>query len=101
MLFLIAAIGLCGLLLAKFFLDSALKNVPKAHWSAGISPLWSLWIRYRGIENSEVEKAHAIQGPIIQLGPDELSVNFIDGGVRTVYGSFEKHRWYRSFWNLG
>ena len=46
--------------------------------------------------------AHQKHGPIIRLGPNEISVNQVDGGIRTVYGGgFEKGEWYRIFDNYG
>src|SRR5262245_36142289 len=89
------------LYLSILFITSPLSKIPKAHWSVSIFPAWILWARFRLCENSSVQIAHAIHGPIIRLAPNELSINFVDGGIKTVYGSFEKHVWYRSFWNMG
>ncbi|KLJ13509.1 unspecific monooxygenase [Blastomyces silverae] len=45
--------------------------------------------------NRTIHKAHQKYGPIVRLGPSEISVNCVDGGIRTVYaGGFEKHDWY-------
>ena len=42
-----------------------------------------------------IHNAHLKHGPIVRLGPNELSVNCIDGGLRTIYaGGFEKPDWY-------
>jgi hypothetical protein len=31
----------------------------------------------------------------VRLAPNEVSINCVDGGIRTVYaGGFEKHEWY-------
>lgn len=44
--------------------------------------------------NRTVHAAHQKHGPIVRLGPNELSVNCVDGGIRTIYaGGFEKHDW--------
>ncbi|KAF3482888.1 cytochrome P450 3A6 [Arthroderma uncinatum] len=42
-------------------------------------------------------------GPIVRLGPSEISINCYEGGLRTVYtGGYEKHEWYpRLFGSFG
>ncbi|KAF2820229.1 cytochrome P450 [Ophiobolus disseminans] len=92
---------LCGVFAFKLSCNTSLKDIPKAHWSVSISPIWILWIRFQQMENATVQAVHMKKGPIVRLGPNEISINSVDAGLRTVYGSFEKHRWYRSFWNLG
>lgn len=80
---------------------SPLSKVPAAHWSASISPLWILWIRFRVTENRTLHAAHEKLGSVIRVGPSELSVNDLDG-LRTVYaGGFEKGQWYSIFDNYG
>lgn len=80
---------------------SPLSKVPNAHWTAPFSPLWILWTRFRGRENRLVHAAHLRLGPVIRLGPNELSTNDV-GGLRTVYsGGFEKGQWYSIFDNYG
>lgn len=38
---------------------------------------------------------HKRRGPILRIGPNELSVNCYEGGLRTIYaGGFEKHDFY-------
>lgn len=45
--------------------------------------------------NKTIHDAHQRCGPIVRLGPGEVSINCVDGGIRTVYaGGFEKHDWY-------
>jgi hypothetical protein len=77
--------------------------IPWAHWSAGLSSSWILWIRYTRKENRTIHEAHHRLGPVIRLGPNEVSVNCIKGGIQTVYsGGFEKHEWYSNlFYNYG
>jgi hypothetical protein len=93
-------------LICKFFIYPAfvspLQQIPSAHWSAPFSSAWILWIRYTNRENREVHTAHLANGPIVRLGPNEISVNTVDGGIRTVYGGgFEKGDWYSIFDNYG
>jgi hypothetical protein len=80
---------------------SPLAGIPNAHWSAPFSNLWILWIRYKSLENRTVYAAHKILGPVVRLGPAELSVNDVNG-LRTIYaGGFEKGEWYSIFDNYG
>jgi hypothetical protein len=65
-------------------------------------------VRWRGIENATLKEAHARLGPIVCLGPQEVSINCVKGGVRDVYaGGFEKRdaksgfNWYGFFTNFG
>ena len=90
----IVAGALVPLAFYKFVISPAflspLAKVPSAHWSAPFSPLWILWIRYRRQENRKLHAAHLRLGPVIRLGPNEISVNDLTG-LRIVYGGgFEK-----------
>lgn len=83
-------------------LISPLRKIPPAHWSAPISPLWILYTRRRRNENTTIHALHQQLGPLVRLGPDEVSVNCVDGGIRTVYGGgYEKGAWYAVFNNYG
>ncbi|KAK4249572.1 cytochrome P450 [Corynascus novoguineensis] len=80
---------------------SPLSRIPNAHWSAPFSRLWILWIRRAHRENRTLHSAHRRLGPVIRVGPNELSINDFDC-VRTVYqGGFEKPSWYSVFDNYG
>lgn len=63
---------------------SPLSSIPSAHFTAPLSSFWILWIRYIGKENVTVYDAHMRLGPLVRLGPNEISVNCVDGGIRTV-----------------
>jgi cytochrome P450 len=82
---------------------SALSKVPNAHWSAPLSPLWILYHRLVQNDTPTVHAAHGTLGPIIRLGPNELSVNCVEGGIRTIYGGgYDKGDWYSNvFSNYG
>ena len=74
---------------------SPLSRIPPIHPTAPIS---SLWIRHhrRGgrVAFRLLSRAHKKHGPVIRLGPRELSVASLDG-LRTIYlGGFEKDDWY-------
>ncbi|KAI1387761.1 cytochrome P450 [Hypoxylon trugodes] len=82
-------------------LISPLSRIPKAHWSCSISPVWILWNRFNHRENRTLHAAHKRFGPVVRIGPNELSVNSADG-VKTIYqGGFDKHQWYSLFNNYG
>ncbi|OOQ88271.1 putative cytochrome P450 monooxygenase [Penicillium brasilianum] len=82
---------------------SPLAKIPNAHWSVPISPIWMLWRRFRMQNNRTIQAAHERLGPIVRLGPSEISINCVDDGIKSVYtGGFEKHEWYpRVFGSLG
>lgn len=81
---------------------SPLSKIPNAHTLAAITPLWILWNRYRNIEVQTVSTAHEKHGPVVRLGPTDLSVNCMNNGIRTVHGGgFEKSQWYDFFMNYG
>ena len=74
---------------------SPLSKVPNAHVTAGFSPVWMLWRRYKAQEVQTIHEAHLKHGPIVRLGPNEVSVNCVEDGIKTVYsGGFEKWTWY-------
>lgn len=101
----------CGLLLGlaiyRFIIFpvflSPLSKVPNAHWSAPFSPLWILYHRLMQNDTPTVHEAHRSLGPIIRLAPNELSVNCVEGGIRTIYGGgYDKGDWYSNvFSNYG
>ncbi|KAF4624297.1 hypothetical protein G7Y89_g13876 [Cudoniella acicularis] len=73
---------------------SALSQIPNAHPSTPFSRLWMLWNKLQGRQNRARFAAHERLGPVVRIGPQELSINCIDDGVRTIYGSgFDKHVW--------
>ena len=102
-------IGVCVLLLVLFYkyiitpiVVSPLSKIPNAHFTSPILPLWMSWKRRAGTENRTIFSLHQRLGPVVRLGPDEISVNS-PGGLRTIYlGGFEKDKWYRkAFLNYG
>jgi hypothetical protein len=99
-----AALGLACLYKFLIFpiVLSPLSKIPAAHPVARVSSLWILWVRYRCLEVSTIHALHERLGPVVLLGPNELSVNSLKGGILTVYsGGFEKGDWYDLFANYG
>lgn len=82
---------------------SPLSKIPNAHWSVPFSRAWILYYRSREEETPAVHAAHIRLGPMVRLAPNEISVNSVDGGIRTVYaGGYPKGNWYQNlFTNYG
>ncbi len=81
---------------------SPLSKIPNAHPTSPFSPLWILIKRFAQQENRTIHAAHVKYGDIVRLGPNEISVNCVDDGIRTIYtGGFEKWPWYNQFDNFG
>ncbi|KAI4142956.1 MAG: hypothetical protein LQ340_007149 [Diploschistes diacapsis] len=84
---------------------SPLRHVPAAHPLARHTRLWMLRARYLERDNRTTHAAHVRHGPVVLLGPREISVNCVDGaagGIRSVYaGNFDKDEWYAFFANFG
>lgn len=82
---------------------SPLSKIPNAHFTVPFSRIWSLQIKWEGRENAARLAAHERLGPIVRIGPKELSINSLNEGIRTVYdGNFEKSSWYSpEFWRYG
>ncbi|KAH8666749.1 cytochrome P450 [Xylariales sp. PMI_506] len=98
--FLFIAVGLYRYILYPVIL-SPLTKIPSAHWSSSFSSAWILWARFRGRENKTICEAHRKFGPVVRLGPSEVSINNVEA-VKTVYqGGFDKHVWYSVFDNYG
>ncbi|KAF2672410.1 cytochrome P450 [Microthyrium microscopicum] len=69
-------------------------KVPFAHPTSSISSLWITWKRRQGHEVRTIHKAHQQLGPVVRLGPNEVSVNSLDG-LRKIYaGSWDRHEWF-------
>jgi hypothetical protein len=80
-----------------------LSKIPNAHFTAPVCPLWMWWNRRGGCEGTRsIFLAHQHKGPIVRLGPNEVSVASVDG-LRQIYvGGFTKPKWYaEQFMNYG
>jgi hypothetical protein len=90
------------------YLCNPLRKIPAAHPLAPFTSLWIHYIRWSAVENATLKAAHDRLGPVVCLGPNEVSVNCVKGGIRDVYaGGFEKgethgtFNWYAFFANYG
>jgi hypothetical protein len=80
--------------------SSPLSKVPAAHTLAPFTSLWITWKRYSGKEFDAIDSAFREVGSIVRLGPRELAINVMEGGIRTVYGrGYHKPSWYNDFIN--
>jgi hypothetical protein len=80
---------------------SPLAKIPTPHWTCSISNAWILCARFGSRENRTLQAAHRRLGPIVRVGPEELSVASIEA-VKIIYqGGFDKHSWYSVFDNFG
>lgn len=82
---------------------SPLSKIPNAHFTCSVHPVWMWWKRRGGRQGiHSIFAAHQRQGPIVRLGPNEISVASLDG-LRQVYvGGFRKPKWYaEQFINYG
>ena len=81
---------------------SPLAKIPNAHWTSPSVSWWILWKRYRQQELPAAWEAHQRLGPIVRLGPKDLSVSCYNGGIRTIYGGgFDKPAYFDVFNNYG
>lgn len=96
---LLVALGIYKFIVHPAFI-SPLSKIPNAHWSASFSTLWIHNCRRLEKETFVTHEAHERLGPVVRLAPDVISVNNVDGGIRTVYGGgFEKGDWYKNVFN--
>lgn len=100
--FLVCSLAIYQWVIYPIFL-SPLSKIPNAHWSAPISRLWILSYRRVEQDTPTVHAAHQRLGPIVRIAPNEVSVNSVDGGIRTIYsGGYQKGDWYQNiFCNYG
>jgi hypothetical protein len=80
---------------------SPLSRIPSAHFTSHFLNGWIIWQRYLGRETKAIHDAHRRLGPIVRLGPRELSVNSADA-LRVIYSDrFDKDAFYHAFANYG
>ena len=80
---------------------TTVENTKNIHSVGAITSLWMLWIPVCNVENDNVFQAHKRYGPVVRLGPNELSVSCVDEGIKSIYGKgFEKTPYYSFFANF-
>jgi hypothetical protein len=78
-----------------------LSKLPYAHWTVPFSPSYITRARIQFTESRTIAALHEKHGPIVRLGPKEVSVASL-AGVKTVYitaGGFERTEWFGEFMN--
>lgn len=73
-----------------------LRHIPSAHWSIPfLGDVWITYQRFRERNNAVTYAAHLKHGSVVRMGANELSVNCVENGIKTIYaGGWEKHAWY-------
>jgi unspecific monooxygenase len=81
---------------------SPLNRIPNAHPSVPFIGFWMFWNHLQDREIHSAAEAFRKKGPVVRLGPNEIAVNVIEGGIKTVHnGGFHKSQWYDCFINYG
>jgi cytochrome P450 len=78
-----------------------LSKLPYAHWTVPFTSSYITKARNQFRESRSIAALHAKHGPIVRLGPKEVSVASL-AGVKTVYvtsGGFERTEWFEEFKN--
>jgi hypothetical protein len=101
---LVLASSVIGLIAYAYHIHG-LVRAPCAHPTSSFNPLWILWKRYQGSEQeiAVLTAAHHRHGPIVRLGPHEISVASSNIEVRRELsrGELWKPGWYLPFMNHG
>lgn len=77
--------------------SSCTQKIPNAHPLAPYTQLWILYCRWCGEEIHVVRQAHERLGPVVRLGPQEVSI--LEGAQEIYYARLEKTSWYEVFSN--
>ena len=72
------------LIVAIEYFRNPLRNVPGPFW-AKFSNAWLVWHTQQGSMHRVVMDAHAKYGPLVRLGPYEISTGDIDS-LKVIYG---------------
>ena len=102
----VGALAAVSLLLYKYVLHplflSPLSRIPGAYFTSHIIPLEAWPDKHTGANTRAVFAAHQKHGPVVRLGPNEISC-VTPTALRVIYtGGFEKHKFYEdAFVNYG
>ena len=79
---------------------SPLARIPRAHFLCSFSSLWILWVRFFCDEVIIIEEKHRKYGPLLRVGPQEVSVATLQGQLKVIMErTFVKPAWYSRFCN--
>ncbi|TVY43234.1 Tryprostatin B 6-hydroxylase [Lachnellula occidentalis] len=74
---------------------SPLSNIPNAHFTSPFTRAWLIYQKFKGCENRTRLSAHEKLGPVVRLGPNEISINHMDYVCELFNDkSFTKTAWY-------
>lgn len=103
---LVALVFLLSILIYKYLIYpiflSPLSKIPAAHPLCTFSERWLQWQQKHERESKSLYAAHEQHGPIVRIGPKEVSVNSLEGLRRIYTAGLEKHAtFYEKFTNFG
>ncbi len=78
---------------------SPLSKLPAAHPTAHISDTWISRRRQTGRESRSIFAAHQRAGPIVRLGPNEVSITSHESLRKVYYGGYTRTDWVLPFRN--
>lgn len=78
---------------------SPLSKLPAAHPTAHISDAWISHRRRTGRESRSIFAAHQCGGPIVRLGPNEISIASQESLRKVYYGGYTRTDWVLPFRN--
>lgn len=94
----IGAIFLLGYFLSSGLLSSTSK-VP-GPWYTKFTSLWIKYQEFTANRRESIHKLHTIYGPVVRLGPDEISFTSLDA-IKEIYASggsgYDKTEFYTLF----
>ncbi|KAF2486989.1 cytochrome P450 [Neohortaea acidophila] len=64
---------------------SPLNAAKDAHWSVKFTAAWVWWKTVNEVDAQAIHDAHVRLGPVVRVGPHEISVNDVDGGLKPIY----------------
>lgn len=74
-------------------LISPLSKLPAAHPTSHFASTWIWWRRRTGRESRSISAAHQRRGPIVRLGPNEVSIASLEGLHKVYFGGFTRTEW--------
>ena len=80
-------------------LMSPLSKLPAAHSTSHFASTWIWWRRRTGRESRSIFAAHQRCGPIVRLGPNEVSIASQEGLRKVYFGGFTRTKWVLAFHN--
>jgi cytochrome P450 len=80
-------------------LISPLSKLPAAHPTSHFASTWIWWRRRTGRESRSIFAAHQRCGPVVRLGPNEVSIASQEGLRKVYFSGFTRTTWVLPFRN--